>query len=280
MPSWSSWRSPSQTLRDEPAGCGASSSSPTRSLVSLMKGIELGTMTPDERGHRRGRPGSPPSGWPSCPAPTSPARSPSAQPAATTVACADEDSARRLQDACTTDVLPPVLLDHRRRRCRDRRLGEERDRAGQRHGRRAGVRGQRAGLADHARAGRDVAAGRGAGRQPDDVPRPGGHGRPDRHLLLAAVAQPHLRREPRQGPDRRRDHRGDQADLRGREVLPVDPRLWRSRTASRCRSPSRSSRSCTTGCRRAEMLGALMSRETKPEMARPTEPAASAGSDG
>ena len=52
----------------------------------------------------------------------------------------------------------PSLLEHRRRRHRDRRLGQERHRARQRHGRRDGLRRERAVRADHARARRDDAA--------------------------------------------------------------------------------------------------------------------------
>ena len=92
---------------------------------------------------------------------------------------------------------------------------------GRRDGRRPGLRRQHHRLGDHPRAGRDRPAGHRAGRRPDDADGAGRPRRPRRHLLLAAVAQPDLRREARAGHDHRGDHRLDPAGRRGREVLLV-----------------------------------------------------------
>jgi glycerol-3-phosphate dehydrogenase (NAD(P)+) len=96
---------PAQVLRDNLATWGAGIDSDAV-LVSLMKGIELGTTkrmsevireaarVDEERVAVVSGPNL--------------AREiAERQPAATTVACADEQSARRLQDACTTDYFRP-----------------------------------------------------------------------------------------------------------------------------------------------------------------------------
>ncbi len=149
------------------------------------------------------------------------------------------------------DGVLPALLEHRRRRHRDRRLGQERDRPRQRHGGRHGVRRERAVGAHHARPRGDDAAGHRPRGLAADVPRPGRHRRPRRHLPVAAVAQPLVRRAPRSWSDARRGHRGHHADLRGREELPLDPRAGAAPTASTCPSPSRWWGSCTPGSTRA-----------------------------
>ena len=118
------------------------------------------------------------------------------EPAASVVACDDEDVAERLQDAVhsrafrpyrSTDVLGCELG------------GAYKNVVGavRRHGGRARLRRQHHGLADHPRAGRDRAAGDEAGRRPAHADGAGRARRPGRHLLLAALAQPHLRREAR-----------------------------------------------------------------------------------
>ena len=96
---------PAQVLRENLSTWGESID-PDAVLVSLMKGIELGTtkrMSEVIReaarvdAHRVAVVSGP-----------NLAREiAERQPAATTVACADEDSARRLQDACTTDYFRP-----------------------------------------------------------------------------------------------------------------------------------------------------------------------------
>ena len=236
---------PSQTLREN-LSAWKTFINPDATLVSLMKGIELGTImrmsqviaevtgVPDVPGRCRvgpePRPRRSSSGSrrrPPWPAPTKVRAQSDSQEASTTA---------YFRPYFTTDV-----VGHR-----DRRRGEERDRAGQRNGRRAGF-GENAqaslitrGLAEMSRLGAAL------GGQSADLPRPGRHRRPDRDLYVAAVAQPHVRREPRPGTDPRRDDREDEADLRRREELPGDPGPRPPATASRCRSPNRWSRSCTT----------------------------------
>ena len=139
-------------------------------LVSLMKGIELGTtlrmseviaeVAGDARGPGRRRvraePGPRDRVARSRPRPSSRAR-----------------TRRRpsgCQDACNTAYFRPYTND-RRRRHGARRRGQERHRAGQRHGRRHGVRRQHAVLADHPRARRDDPPRDRAGRRPAHVPR-------------------------------------------------------------------------------------------------------------
>ena len=126
-------------------------------LVSLMKGIELGTTMRmsevDRRGRRRpGRAGRRRLG----PEPRARDR-PAAARGHRRGVHRRADHARLLQDSSPHAVLPAVHEPRRRRR-RDRRGDQERHRARQRHGRGPGVRRQHAGLADHARAGRDRAA--------------------------------------------------------------------------------------------------------------------------
>ena len=93
---------------------------------------------------------------------------------------------------------------------------------------------------DHPRARRDRPAGDGARRRPADADGPRRARRPRRHLLLAAVAQPHLRREARPGHDDRGDLRLDPPGRRGRQVLRVAARAGPTAPASTRRSPSTS----------------------------------------
>ena len=79
---------------------------PDAVLVSLMKGVELGTtkrmsqVITEAAGVEAGRVAV-------VSGPNLAREIAERQPAATTVACADEESARRLQDACTTDYFRP-----------------------------------------------------------------------------------------------------------------------------------------------------------------------------
>ena len=122
------------------------------------------------------------------------------EPAASVVACADEDVAKMLQDRVPLAGVPSLHLG-RRARLRARRRLQERRRPRGRHGRRPRLRRQHHRVGDHPRPRRDRAAGHQARRQPADPDGPGRPRRPGRHLLLAAVAQPHLRREARPGHD-------------------------------------------------------------------------------
>ena len=105
---------------------------------------------------------------------------------ATVVACAARRRRAGPAGRVPHAVLPPVH-EHRRDRLRARRHGEERhrDRGGHRGG--DGARGQHPGDADHPRAGRDRPARLGARRAAADIRRPGRDGRPGGHLQLAAV---------------------------------------------------------------------------------------------
>ncbi len=96
---------PAQVLRDNLAVWGTGIESDAV-LVSLMKGIELGTSKRMSQVITESAAVAPErvavvSG------PNLAREIAERQPAATTVACADEDSARRLQDACTTDYFRP-----------------------------------------------------------------------------------------------------------------------------------------------------------------------------
>ena len=168
------------------------------------------------------------------------------EPAASVIACADEDVAKRLQQAFHTAAFRPYTsVDV---------LGCEiggayKNVVGLAVGMAVGLGfGDNTtaslitrGLAETARLGDR------AGRQPDDHDGPGGPGRPRRHLLVAAVAQPHVRREPRQG----HDHRGDLRLDRPRSPRAPSPasRCWPSPSAaaSTPRSPMPSTLSSTDG---------------------------------
>ena len=217
---------PSQTLRANLDGWRDLLPRGT-TLVSLAKGVELGTLK------RMSEVVAEVAGVPAdqvavVTGPNLAREIAAEEPTATVIACADHDRAVALQHAMHHRLLP-LLHQHRRRRLRARRRGQERDRAGLRHGRGHGVRRQHAGVADHPRAGRDRPARRGARRRPDDVRRPRRARRPRRHVLVAAVAQPDVRRaagarrEPRAG-------RGGQPrpGRRGREVVHVDLRAGRA----------------------------------------------------
>ena len=123
-------------------------------------------------------------------------------PAAAVIASEDAALARAAPAGDHVDRLPG-LRQRRRRRRRAVRGGEERDRARRRRRRRARPGRQRQGGARRARARRDGPPRRGRRRRAGDVRRSRGHGRPDRHLLVAVGTQP-----PRGRADRaRRDAR-------------------------------------------------------------------------
>ena len=137
---------------------------------------------------------------------------------ATVVACADAGRRAGAAGRVPHAVLPPVH-QHRRDRLRARRRGEERHRDRGRHRGGDGARRQHQGHADHPRAGRDRPARLGARRGPADVRRPGRDGRPGRHLQFAAVTQPDVRGEPGAGHDGGRGRRGDEPDRGGRSIV-------------------------------------------------------------
>ncbi len=87
----------------------------------------------------------------------------------------------------------------------------------------------------------NVQAGRGDGRAPRHVRRPGRHGRSDRHVHQPAQPQPSRRRTTGFGQDDRRDHRVDEPGRRGRQGRKRDHGVRRpTNTASTCRSRGRS----------------------------------------
>ena len=143
------------TSRPGPACCPADAA-----VVSLMKGVELGTtkrMSEVIAEVGRGRAAS---GSSSSPVPTWPSE------IAAHAAGRQRRGLRRRGDvaelvaeACATAVLP-ALHQHRRHRHRARRRGEERHRARRRHGRGHGHGRQHQGVAHHPRAGRDRPARR------------------------------------------------------------------------------------------------------------------------
>ena len=96
---------PAQVLRDNLATWG-DGIDPDAVLVSLMKGIELGTTKRMSEVIREAA-GIGVERVAVVSGPNLAREIAERQPAATTVACADEQSARRLQDACTTDYFRP-----------------------------------------------------------------------------------------------------------------------------------------------------------------------------
>ena len=123
--------------------------------------------------------------------------------AAAVLAMPDQSLAADLGEAVPHQAVPH--LHHRRRGGRrDGRRAEERlrDRGG--HGLLAGHRREHPRHGDGPRGARDVQAGRGDGRAPRHLLRPGRHGRPDRHLHSAAQPQPPRRRTTGPGQDRSR----------------------------------------------------------------------------
>ena len=184
------------------------------------------------------------------------------QPAASVVACSAPTVAERLQAACHTPYFRPYTnVDV---------VGCELGGAvknvialavGMADG--MGSATTRKASAHHPRPGRDGPAGRRARRRPDDLRRARRAGRPGGDLLVAAVAQPHLRREP--GPGH--DPRGGRGDHQARPPRASSPAsrcsIWPAGTAWTCRSPRPSSRWCTMGAARGRRQEMLMSRSAQ-----------------
>ena len=234
---------PSQTLRanlDDWARCMPDDAV----LVSLMKGVELGTLKRMSEVIAEVT-GAGPDRIAVVSGPNLAKEIARREPAASVVACADEDVAKLAAGPHATARRSGPTP---RSTCVGCELGGAYKNVVAprgRHGRRARLRRQHHRLGDHPRPGRDRPAGDGARRQPDDADGPGRARRPGRHLLLAAVAQPHVRREARPGHDDRGDLRLHPPGRRGREVLRVAARARRPRRASTRRSPRPSTRSST-----------------------------------
>src|ERR1700683_1476525 len=229
---------PAQSLRENLARW-APLLPPGALLVSLMKGIELGTCN---------RMSEVISQVASAPAeriavvsgPTLSREIARREHAATVVACTDNAAAERLQRACHTGYFRPYtnpdvtgcelggavknvialgvgmavgmgLGDNTRAMLITRGPGETA---------RAGA-ALCAGAADPARPGRDGPPGRGARGRSAHVRRARRHGRPGRDLQFATVPQPYVRREPRPGNGCRGRDRHYKADGRGGEVVAV-----------------------------------------------------------
>ena len=212
---------PSQVLRENLAGWRKHLSGHSL-LVSLMKGIELGTTmrmseviaevaeVPSERVAVVSGPNL--------------AREiVQRQPAATVVACTDDAHARLLQDCSLTAYFRPYTNNDV--------LGVEIGGAtknvialanGIAAGLGFGDNTQSSlitrGLAETARLGIAL------GADPMTFSGLAGVGDLVATCTSPLVAEPDVRREPRQGPVGRGDHRSDPSDLRGRQVLSVDPR--------------------------------------------------------
>ena len=126
-----------------------------------------------------------------------------------------------------------ALSFERRARGRDRRRRQERARDRRRHRRRARARRQRRRRGGHARLCRAVPLRPRVRRARGDVDRPVRARRPDPELLERAVAQLFLRRRARQ----RRSARRPAASWRKASSPRRSCSRWRTRRASRCRSP-------------------------------------------
>ena len=217
---------------------GATCSPPGATLVSLMKGIELGTLKRMSEVIAEVA-GVPTTGSPCVSGPNLAREIAAEQPTATVVACADQDRAVAVQRACTT-VLPPVH-QHRRGRLRARRRGQERHRAGLRDGRGHGLRRQHQaslitrGLAETARLGAALGA--------DPLTFAGLAGLGD----LVATCRSPLSRNRTFGErlGRGRDARAGAGGQPGQIAEGVKScrrsASWASATASSCRSPRPSS---------------------------------------
>ncbi len=186
---------PSQTLRANLAGwAGALPSDAV--LVSLMKGVELGTTKRMSEVIAEVAEAPDPTGSPCVTGPNLAARDRRRQPAASVVACRDASVAERLQAACHTAYFRPYTNTDV--------VGCELGGAvknviglavGIADG--MGLGDNAKASADHPRTRRDDPARPRDGRRPAHLRRARRPRRPGRHLLLAAVPQPHVRREPR-----------------------------------------------------------------------------------
>ena len=191
---------PSQTLRGNLEGW-APLLPPDAAVVSLMKGIELGTtkrMSEVIAEVGAGRRSSHRRRVRTEPRPRD-RRAPAGGQRRRLSGRGDRGTRRHV----VRHPVVPALHQRRRHRDRARRGGEERRGAGRRHGRRDGDGGQLQGVAHHPRAGRDRAARLRPGSRPGDVHGPGRRRRPHRHVHVPPVAQPDLRRDARPGDERR-----------------------------------------------------------------------------
>ena len=134
-PTWSCFAVPSQTFRENLDRVGRRASRRGAVLVSLMKGVELGTLKRMSEVIAEVT-GAGPERIAVVSGPNLSKEIARREPAASVVACADEDVAKRLQDAVPLAGVPSLHL-RRRARLRARRRLQERRRPRRRHGRRA-----------------------------------------------------------------------------------------------------------------------------------------------
>ena len=158
----------------------------------------------------------------------------------------------------------PRLRQRGHRRRRALRRGEERDRARRRRRRRARPRGQREGGARLSRGCGDAAARRGGGRAPGHVRRARGHGRPDRHVLVACRPEPARGRADRPGRDRGGSPCRDRDGRRRADDCARAPRPLANGSTSSCRSPMVCV-PCSKASRSTDLVQQLMRREPTTE---------------
>ena len=184
---------PAQSLRENLARWGPLLP-PDALLVSLMKGVELGSC--DRMSEVIGQvAGAPPERIAVVSGPNLAREIAQREFAATVVACTDNDHAEQLQRACHTAYFRPYTNPDV--------IGCELGGAvkniialavGMASG--MGLGDNTRAMPDHPRPGRDGPPRRGARGRPAHVRRAGRHGRPGRDVQFAVVPQPHLRREP------------------------------------------------------------------------------------
>ena len=103
------------------------------------------------------------------------------------------------------------------------------------------------------------------GRQPAHADGPGRPRRPGRHLLLAAVAQPDVRREPRQGDEHRGDLRHHPPGRRGRQVVLLHPRPGASSAGIDAPIAEHVDEVVAGRLTATDMMDAFIARDTKAE---------------
>ena len=214
-------------------------------MVSLMKGVELGTLKRMSEVVAEVT-GAGPERIAVVSGPNLSHEIAQREPAASVVASADEEIAQQVQQLVHGPAFRPYTsvdvvgceLGGAYKNVVALSVG---------HGRRARFRRQHDGFGDHPRPGRDRPAGDGDGRQPAHPDGTRRSRRPGGDVLVAAVAQPDLRREARPRHDHRGDRGVDPSGRRGREVVLVAAGTGRTRSASTRRSPSTSKPSSTDG---------------------------------
>ena len=186
------------------------------------------------------------------------------QPTALVAAASDEASARDGPAGLRDAEVPGLSQSGRGRRGAGGRA-QERHRDRRRHSRGTGTGPQPARGAHHPRARRDHPARRPHGRGSAHLRRPGRHGRPGAHR--------HRRSEPESRPRHRAGARASRSSPIARRTgawrraptARAPARSSRSGWESRCRSPSRSVKCCSSAKAPRDAVPELMTRELKSE---------------